>query len=102
MRLIPALLRASLTHLGYLEYHNPRPEKDAAVTSFGRLDIMGNSAGIEMRTSVLDTTENHYDKALAIDSGWDLHPLESAAFARRTPKTTLSSIAADETPGSPC
>ena len=23
-------------------------------------------------------------------AGWDLHPLESAAFARRTPRTDLS------------
>jgi glucose 1-dehydrogenase len=61
------LLRASLTHLGYLGYHNPRPEKDAAVTSFGRLDIIVNNAGTGMHTSVLDTTENRYDGVLAIN-----------------------------------
>ena len=40
---------------------------DAAVERFGRLDIMVNNAGIETRTSILDTTEDQYDKVLAID-----------------------------------
>jgi len=40
---------------------------DAAVARFGRLDIMVNNAGIETRTSVLDTTESQYDKVLAIN-----------------------------------
>jgi glucose 1-dehydrogenase len=40
---------------------------DAAVRTFGRLDIMVNNAGIESRTSVLDTTEDQYDKVLAIN-----------------------------------
>jgi glucose 1-dehydrogenase len=40
---------------------------DAAVAAFGRVDIMVNNAGVETRTSVLDTTEAQYDKVLAID-----------------------------------
>ena len=40
---------------------------DAAVQRFGRLDIMVNNAGIETRTSVLDTTEEQYDKVLTIN-----------------------------------
>ena len=40
---------------------------DAAVKTFGRLDIMVNNAGIETRTSVLDTTEEQFDKVLAIN-----------------------------------
>jgi glucose 1-dehydrogenase len=40
---------------------------DAAVQNFGRLDIMVNNAGIETRTSVLDTTEDQYDRVLAIN-----------------------------------
>jgi glucose 1-dehydrogenase len=40
---------------------------DAAVTRFGRVDIMVNNAGIETRTSVLDTTEDQYDKVMAIN-----------------------------------
>ncbi len=40
---------------------------DAAVERFGRLDIMVNNAGIETRTSVPDTTENQYDRVLAIN-----------------------------------
>jgi glucose 1-dehydrogenase len=39
----------------------------AAVERFGRLDIMVNNAGIETRTSVLDTSEDQYDKVLAIN-----------------------------------
>jgi glucose 1-dehydrogenase len=40
---------------------------DAAVTRFGRVDIMVNNAGIETRTSVFDTTEDQYDKVMAIN-----------------------------------
>jgi glucose 1-dehydrogenase len=40
---------------------------DAAVSAFGRVDIMVNNAGVETRTSVLDTTEAQYDKVLAIN-----------------------------------
>ena len=40
---------------------------DAAVSRFGRLDIMVNNAGIETRTSVLDTTEDQYERVLAIN-----------------------------------
>ncbi|MGA3148733.1 MAG: glucose 1-dehydrogenase [Acidimicrobiales bacterium] len=39
----------------------------AAVSNFGRLDIMVNNAGIETRTSVLDTTEDQYERVLAIN-----------------------------------
>ena len=38
-----------------------------AVSTFGRLDIMVNNAGIETRTSVLDTTEAQYEKVLDIN-----------------------------------
>ena len=40
---------------------------DTAVSAYGRLDIMVNNAGIETRTSVLDTTEDQYEKVLAIN-----------------------------------
>ena len=40
---------------------------DAAVSRFGRLDIMVNNAGIETRTSVLDTTEDQYERVMAIN-----------------------------------
>jgi glucose 1-dehydrogenase len=39
----------------------------ATVTAFGRLDIMVNNAGIETRTSVLETTEEQYQKVLDIN-----------------------------------
>jgi glucose 1-dehydrogenase len=40
---------------------------DAAVKAFGRVDIMVNNAGIETRTSVLDTTEAQYEKVLDVN-----------------------------------
>jgi len=40
---------------------------DAAVAKFGRLDIMVNNAGVETRTSVLDTTEAQYDRVLSVN-----------------------------------
>ena len=40
---------------------------DAAVAEFGRVDVMVNNAGVETRTSVLDTTEAQYDKVLSIN-----------------------------------
>ena len=39
----------------------------AAVSTFGRLDIMVNNAGVETRTSILDTTEEQYAKVLDIN-----------------------------------
>lgn len=39
----------------------------AAVSTFGRLDIMVNNAGVETRTSILDTTEAQYEKVLDIN-----------------------------------
>jgi glucose 1-dehydrogenase len=40
---------------------------DAAVQKFGRLDVMVNNAGVETRTSVLDTTEEQYERVLEIN-----------------------------------
>ncbi|MGH8979356.1 MAG: SDR family NAD(P)-dependent oxidoreductase [Acidimicrobiia bacterium] len=40
---------------------------DQTVKAFGRLDVMVNNAGIETRSSILDTTESQYDKVLAIN-----------------------------------
>ncbi len=40
---------------------------DAGVTKFGRVDIMVNNAGVETRTSVLDTTEAQYERVLSIN-----------------------------------
>ncbi len=40
---------------------------EAAVQAFGSLDIMVNNAGIETRSSVLETTEAQYDKVLAVN-----------------------------------
>jgi glucose 1-dehydrogenase len=37
------------------------------VTKLGRLDIMVNDAGVETRTSVLETSEAQYDRVLAIN-----------------------------------
>src|SRR5262252_5643762 len=40
---------------------------DATVKAFGRLDIMVNNAGIETRTSLIDTSESQYDAVLQIN-----------------------------------
>jgi glucose 1-dehydrogenase len=40
---------------------------DSAVRAFGRVDIMVNNAGVETRTSVLDTTEAQYEKVMEIN-----------------------------------
>ncbi|MBV8462461.1 MAG: SDR family NAD(P)-dependent oxidoreductase, partial [Acidimicrobiales bacterium] len=39
----------------------------SAVATFGRVDIMVNNAGIETRSSILDTTEDQYERVLAIN-----------------------------------
>ncbi|WP_395738123.1 SDR family NAD(P)-dependent oxidoreductase [Prosthecobacter sp.] len=38
-----------------------------AVEAFDHVDIMVNNAGVETRTSILDTTEEQYDRVLAIN-----------------------------------
>ena len=40
---------------------------DTAVSRFGRVDIIVNNAGVETRTSTLDTTEDQYEKVMAIN-----------------------------------
>jgi len=40
---------------------------DKTVEAFGRLDIMVNNAGMETRTSTLDTTEHQFDMVIGID-----------------------------------
>lgn len=47
---------------------------DAAVDRFGRLDVLVNNAGIETRHSLLDETEESYDKVMAVN-------MKSAFFA---------------------
>jgi glucose 1-dehydrogenase len=53
-----------------------------AVTTFGRLDIMVNNAGVETRTSVLDTTEEQYAKVMDIN-------LKSAFFGTQLAATQM-------------
>jgi glucose 1-dehydrogenase len=38
-----------------------------AVENFGRLDVLVNNAGMETRTSVLDTTEDQFDTVLGVN-----------------------------------
>lgn len=40
---------------------------DAAVSKFGRIDVMVNNAGIETRTSILDTTEEQYEAVMRVN-----------------------------------
>ena len=39
----------------------------AAVERYGRIDVMVNNAGIETRTSILDTTPEDFDKVLNVN-----------------------------------
>jgi glucose 1-dehydrogenase len=39
----------------------------AAVENFGRLDVLVSNAGIETRTSLLETSEADFDKVLAVN-----------------------------------
>jgi glucose 1-dehydrogenase len=55
-------VRADVSKLGDLQML-----VDRAVTRFGRIDIMVNNAGVETRTSILDTTEDQYDKVMAVN-----------------------------------
>src|SRR5262245_15945071 len=40
---------------------------DSAVNAFGHLDVMVNNAGMETRTSTLDTTEKQFDMVIGVD-----------------------------------
>lgn len=40
---------------------------DTAVSTFGQLNVLVNNAGIETRTSILDTTEEQYDRVMDIN-----------------------------------
>jgi glucose 1-dehydrogenase len=40
---------------------------DAAVKAFGRLDVMVNNAGVETRTSLVETTEAQFDFVMAVN-----------------------------------
>lgn len=55
---------------------------DAAVHRFGRVDIMVNNAGIQTRTSLLDTTEEQYETVMAVN-------LKSAFFATQIAATQM-------------
>jgi glucose 1-dehydrogenase len=55
---------------------------NTAVSTFGRVDIMVNNAGIETRTSVLDTTEEQYAAVMDIN-------LKSAFFGTQLAATQM-------------
>ena len=40
---------------------------DQTVATFGRLDVMVNNAGVETRTSILDSTEHDFDLVLGVN-----------------------------------
>ena len=61
----------------------------AAVDSFGRLDVIINNAGIETRTGILDTTEADFEKVMAVN-------LKSAFFGTQF---AAKQFIAQKTPG---
>ncbi|WP_349897625.1 SDR family NAD(P)-dependent oxidoreductase [Parafrigoribacterium soli] len=62
---------------------------DAAVSSFGQLDVLVNNAGIETRTSILDTSEEQFDRVMDIN-------LKSAFFGTQL---AAKQFLAQKTPG---
>jgi len=60
-----------------------------AVDSFGRLDVIVNNAGIETRTGILDTTEEDFEKVMAVN-------LKSAFFGTQF---AAKQFIAQKTPG---
>ena len=49
------------------DVRSPRPGVDAALSSFGRLDILVNAAGILYGGSALDISEDEWDRVLGIN-----------------------------------
>lgn len=60
---------------------------DAAVSSFGQLDVLVNNAGIETRTSILDTTEAQFDRVMNVNLKSAFFGTQSAAKQFITQKT---------------
>jgi glucose 1-dehydrogenase len=60
---------------------------DAAVSNFGQLDVLVNNAGIETRTSVLDTTEDEYDRVMDVNLKSAFFGTQAAAKRFITQKT---------------
>lgn len=52
---------------------------DATVKAYGRLDVMINNAGMETRTSLLDTTEQQFDMVMDVDLKSAFFGMQSAA-----------------------
>src|SRR5919199_1236102 len=61
----------------------------AAIDTYGRLDVLVNNAGIETRQSLLDSTEADYDKVMAVN-------MKSAFFASQA---AAKQFIAQKTPG---
>lgn len=66
---------------------------DAAVSSFGQLDVLVNNAGIETRTSILDTTEEQFDRVMNVNLKSAFFGTQSAAkqfIAQKTPGLVIN------------
>ncbi|MEO7123468.1 MAG: SDR family NAD(P)-dependent oxidoreductase [Lacisediminihabitans sp.] len=66
---------------------------EAAVSSFGKLDVLINNAGIETRTSILDTTEEQFDLVMNVNLKSAFFGTQSAAkqfIAQKTPGLVIN------------
>lgn len=69
---------------------------DATVHSFGRLDILVNNAGIELSKSVTETTEDEWDRLLAVNlKGAFLGSREAIPTLRRSGGGVIVNVASE-------
>ena len=59
---------ATYVHLDVTREDDWRAVIDAAVSRYGRLDVLVNNAGILIRKSIEDTTEEEWDRIMAINA----------------------------------
>ncbi len=59
---------ATYVHLDVTSDSDWRSAVDTAISSYGRLDVLVNNAGIVTRSSIEDTTEEEWDRVMAVNA----------------------------------